>query len=101
MEESEQFSSCLLCLPTQLRRSFWRSRHVKLEVYFSQFEAPRVYYIRPMLYCRFGIITMYTVGLLCEAYRTGDEYTGQRNPTYMQAVKSHLGKTFLARLPEH
>ena len=40
---------------------------------------------------RFGLITMYTTGLLSEAYRTGNEFTGPRNPTYMHAVRAHLG----------
>ncbi|XP_014503298.1 amino acid permease 3-like [Vigna radiata var. radiata] len=40
----------------------------------------------------FSVVTYYTSGLLAACYRTGDPITGNRNYTYMHAVRSHLGR---------
>lgn len=39
----------------------------------------------------FALVNLYTSNLLSKCYRTGDPVTGQRNYTYMDAVKSNLG----------
>ncbi|XP_047177934.1 amino acid permease 3-like [Vigna umbellata] len=40
----------------------------------------------------FSVMTYYTSGLLVACYRIGDQITGKRNYTYMDAVRSHLGR---------
>ncbi|KAJ4789040.1 Amino acid permease 1 [Rhynchospora pubera] len=40
----------------------------------------------------FSAITFYTSNLLADCYRTGDPITGKRNYSYVEAVKSSLGK---------
>ena len=40
----------------------------------------------------FSIVTCYTSSLLSVCYRSGDPITGKRNYTYMDAVRSNLGK---------
>ncbi|KAK9713686.1 hypothetical protein RND81_06G044500 [Saponaria officinalis] len=40
----------------------------------------------------FAVITYITARLLCDCYRTPDPIKGQRNPSYMDAVKATLGK---------
>ncbi|KAG2389891.1 Amino acid permease 3 Amino acid transporter [Vigna angularis] len=40
----------------------------------------------------FSVLTYYTSALLAACYRTGDQITGNRNYTYMDAVRSHLGR---------
>ncbi|CAI0422051.1 unnamed protein product [Linum tenue] len=39
----------------------------------------------------FSLITLFTSTLLADAYRHPDPVTGQRNYTYMDAVRAHLG----------
>ncbi|KAJ6346186.1 hypothetical protein OIU78_008756 [Salix suchowensis] len=39
----------------------------------------------------FAFVNLYTSNLLAQCYRSGDPVTGQRNYTYMDAVKSYLG----------
>ena len=48
----------------------------------------------PAVLVLFAIVNLYTSNLLCECYRSGDPITGQRNYTYMEAVKAHLGNFF-------
>ncbi|KAJ3692068.1 hypothetical protein LUZ60_012418 [Juncus effusus] len=47
----------------------------------------------PITLILFSLVTFYTSSLLANCYRSGDERTGKRNYTYMDAVKSNLGKT--------
>jgi hypothetical protein len=44
----------------------------------------------------FSIITLYTSALLANCYRSPDPITGRRNYTYIEAVKSNLGKKKMA-----
>ncbi|KAH9626381.1 hypothetical protein KSS87_002189 [Heliosperma pusillum] len=46
----------------------------------------------PLSLFGFAVITYITARLLCDCYRTPDPVKGQRNPSYMDAVKSTLGK---------
>lgn len=46
----------------------------------------------PIVMLLFAIVNLYTSNLLALCYRTGDPITGQRNYTYMDAVKANLGK---------
>lgn len=46
----------------------------------------------PVIMLLFAIVNLYTSSLLTQCYRAGDSVTGQRNYTYMDAVKSILGK---------
>lgn len=46
----------------------------------------------PIVMLLFAFVNLYTSNLLAQCYRTGDPVTGQRNHTYMDAVKSNLGK---------
>jgi hypothetical protein len=39
----------------------------------------------------FAFITYYTSSLLADCYRSGDQATGKRNYTYMDAVAAYLG----------
>ncbi|CAL1396407.1 unnamed protein product [Linum trigynum] len=39
----------------------------------------------------FSLVTLFTSTLLADAYRHPDPVTGQRNYTYMDAVRTHLG----------
>lgn len=50
----------------------------------------------PAVMVLFAFVNLYTSNLLAQCYRSGDPVTGQRNYTYMDAVKSYLGKN---RLP--
>ncbi|GLT86090.1 hypothetical protein SLE2022_042530 [Rubroshorea leprosula] len=45
----------------------------------------------PMVLVLFAIVNLCTSNLLSECYRSGDPVTGQRNYTYMDAVKANLG----------
>ncbi|KAK9941601.1 hypothetical protein M0R45_007303 [Rubus argutus] len=45
----------------------------------------------PIVLALFAIVNLYTSNLLCMCYRAGDPVTGQRNYTYMDAVKANLG----------
>ncbi|KAF0890165.1 hypothetical protein E2562_038422 [Oryza meyeriana var. granulata] len=45
----------------------------------------------PIVMAVFGGVTYYTSTLQAECYRTGDAETGQRNYTYIKAVRSILG----------
>ncbi|KAA3465572.1 amino acid permease 4-like [Gossypium australe] len=45
----------------------------------------------PTVLVLFAFVNLYTSNLLAECYRSGDLVTGQRNYTYMEAVKAHLG----------
>lgn len=47
----------------------------------------------PMAIILFSLITQFTSSLLSSCYRTGDVVNGKRNYTYMDAVRSNLGKT--------
>ncbi|MCI25496.1 amino acid permease, partial [Trifolium medium] len=38
-----------------------------------------------------ALVTLYTSNLLADCYRTPDPVTGERNHTYMEAVKNILG----------
>lgn len=46
----------------------------------------------PTVLALFAIVNLYTSNLLAMCYRAGDPVTGQRNYTYMDAVKANLGK---------
>ncbi|XP_075482600.1 amino acid permease 3-like isoform X1 [Primulina tabacum] len=45
----------------------------------------------PTLLFLFSFVTYYTSALLAACYRTGDPDTGERNYTYMDAVRANLG----------
>ncbi|GMH21604.1 hypothetical protein Nepgr_023446 [Nepenthes gracilis] len=45
----------------------------------------------PTVMILFSFITFYTSRLLADCCRSGDSFTGKRNPTYMDAVRSNLG----------
>ncbi|CAK7329501.1 unnamed protein product [Dovyalis caffra] len=45
----------------------------------------------PAVMVLFAFVNLYTSNLLAQCYRAGDPVTGQRNYTYMDAVKSFLG----------
>ncbi|GJN38626.1 hypothetical protein PR202_gb27686 [Eleusine coracana subsp. coracana] len=47
--------------------------------------------VGPVTLMLFSIITYYTSSLLADCYRTGDQVSGKRNYTYMDAVASYLG----------
>uniref|UniRef100_A0A0E0DFK3 Amino acid transporter transmembrane domain-containing protein n=1 Tax=Oryza meridionalis TaxID=40149 RepID=A0A0E0DFK3_9ORYZ len=47
----------------------------------------------PAVMVLFGAVIYCCSVLLVECYRTGDPYTGQRNRTYMDAVRANLGGT--------
>lgn len=49
----------------------------------------------PAVMVLFAFVNLYTSNLLAQCYRSGDPVTGQRNYTYMDAVKSYLGKNIL------
>ncbi|PKU59611.1 amino acid permease 3 [Dendrobium catenatum] len=49
--------------------------------------------IGPITLILFSLITLYTSRLLADCYRNSDPINGKRNPTYMSAVKSNIGKT--------
>jgi amino acid permease len=46
----------------------------------------------PTVMFLFSFVTYYTSTLLSDCYRSGDTVTGKRNYTYMDAVRSNLGK---------
>ena len=46
----------------------------------------------PIVLMAFSFITFFTSTLLADCYRAPDPVTGKRNYTYMDAVKSYLGK---------
>lgn len=48
--------------------------------------------VGPVVLFLFAVVNLYTSTLLTQCYRTSDSVTGQRNYTYMDAVKSILGK---------
>lgn len=48
--------------------------------------------VGPAVMVLFAFVNLYTSNLLSQCYRSGDPVTGQRNYTYMDAVKAHLGK---------
>ncbi|KAL8556427.1 hypothetical protein ACS0TY_004029 [Phlomoides rotata] len=45
----------------------------------------------PLVLTLFAFVNLYTSNLLSKCYRSGDPVTGQRNYTYMDAVKANLG----------
>lgn len=45
----------------------------------------------PTVMALFAVVNLYTSNLLSKCYRSGDPVTGQRNYTYMEAVKANLG----------
>ncbi|TXG64766.1 hypothetical protein EZV62_011760 [Acer yangbiense] len=45
----------------------------------------------PTIMVLFALVNLYTSTLLSQCYRAGDPVTGQRNYTYMEAVKANLG----------
>ncbi|XP_073122833.1 amino acid permease 3-like [Henckelia pumila] len=45
----------------------------------------------PIIMSLFALVSLYSSNLLSMCYRTGDPVTGQRNYTYMDAVKANLG----------
>lgn len=45
----------------------------------------------PVVMTLFAVVNLYTSNLLAQCYRAGDLVTGQRNYTYMDAVKANLG----------
>ncbi|OAY76621.1 Amino acid permease 1 [Ananas comosus] len=47
----------------------------------------------PVTLVLFSAITFYTSSLLADCYRTSDPICGKRNYTYIDAVKSNLGRT--------
>ena len=49
----------------------------------------------PAVLILFAFVNLYTSNLLAQCYRSGDPVTGQRNYTYMDVVKSYLGKNIL------
>lgn len=46
----------------------------------------------PVVMLLFSIVTYFTSTLLAACYRSGDPISGKRNYTYMDAVRSNLGK---------
>jgi hypothetical protein len=46
----------------------------------------------PAVMLLFSLVTYYTSALLSDCYRSGDETTGKRNYTYMDAVNANLSK---------
>jgi hypothetical protein len=44
----------------------------------------------PAVMLLFSFVTYYTSSLLADCYRSGDEMTGKRNYTYMDAVNANL-----------
>jgi amino acid permease len=44
----------------------------------------------PAVMLLFSFVTYYTSALLADCYRSGDECTGKRNYTYMDAVNANL-----------
>lgn len=51
----------------------------------------------PIILLLFAVVNLYTSSLLTQCYRTGDSVTGQRNYTYMDAVKSILGNNICSQ----
>jgi hypothetical protein len=47
----------------------------------------------PAVMLLFSLVTYYTSALLSDCYRSGDETTGKRNYTYMDAVNANLSKS--------
>jgi amino acid permease len=47
--------------------------------------------VGPITLMIFAFITYYTSSLLADCYRSGDQLTGKRNYTYMDAVAAYLG----------
>lgn len=52
----------------------------------------------PTVMLLFSFVTYYTSSLLADCYRSGDEFTGKRNYTYMDAVNANLSR--LSSLPQ-
>lgn len=48
--------------------------------------------VGPLTLMIFALITYYTSSLLADCYRSGDQLTGKRNYTYMDAVAAYLGR---------
>ncbi|PUZ60305.1 hypothetical protein GQ55_4G113100 [Panicum hallii var. hallii] len=48
--------------------------------------------VGPVTLMIFAFITYYTSSLLADCYRSGDQATGKRNYTYMDAVAAYLGR---------
>lgn len=48
----------------------------------------------PSVLLLFSFVTFYTSSLLASCYRSGDPVNGKRNYTYMEVVRSNLGKPF-------
>ena len=47
--------------------------------------------VGPLTLMIFAFITYYTSSLLADCYRSGNQLTGKRNYTYMDAVAAYLG----------
>lgn len=45
----------------------------------------------PAVLLLFSFVTYYTSALLADCYRSGDQVSGKRNYTYMDAVRANLG----------
>lgn len=48
----------------------------------------------PAVMLLFSVVTYFTSTLLAACYRSGDPISGKRNYTYMDAVRSNLGKKY-------
>lgn len=55
--------------------------------------------VGPLTLMIFALITYYTSSLLADCYRSGDQLTGKRNYTYMDAVAAYLGTTYFLCAP--
>ncbi|KAK9987779.1 hypothetical protein SO802_028018 [Lithocarpus litseifolius] len=53
----------------------------------------------PAVLILFAIVNIHTSNLLAHCYRAGDPVTGQRNYTYMDAVKANLGHVRVDSVP--
>jgi hypothetical protein len=53
----------------------------------------------PAVMLLFSFVTYYTSALLADCYRSGDESTGKRNYTYMDAVNANLSTYHCQRRP--
>jgi hypothetical protein len=52
----------------------------------------------PAVMLPFSFVTYYTSSLLADCYRSGDEMTGKRNYTYMDAVNANLSTPSIYQL---
>ncbi|KAI5003107.1 hypothetical protein ZWY2020_027757 [Hordeum vulgare] len=56
----------------------------------------------PAVMLLFSLVTYFTSSLLADCYRSGDQSTGKRNYTYMDAVNANLSgiKVFFSQIPD-